>query len=120
MYFKVNMLGQFKHQANDAAQITAIRIADWKAVFLEQRAKGMMTWNAPFVELRSPNLFNLDSLIEKMRQTTDGNLHKLFYQCLRSYGSQESVLNDEWTPPPQLYGWTEVNPLLTWRSMPEI
>jgi hypothetical protein len=38
----------------------------------------MMTWNDPFVELRLPNLFNLDSLIEKMRQTTDGNLHKLF------------------------------------------
>ena len=75
MYFKVNMLGQFKQQANDAGQITAIRIADWKAVFLEQWAKGMMAWNEPFVELRSPKLFNLDSLIEKMRQTTDGNLH---------------------------------------------
>lgn len=75
MYFKVNMLGQFKQQVNDAGQITAIRIGNWKAVFLEQQAKGMMAWNEPFVELRSPKLFNLDSLIEKMRQTTDGNLH---------------------------------------------
>ena len=59
MSFKVYMLGQFKQQANDGGQITAIRIGDWKAVFLEQQAKGMMVWNEPFVELRSPKLFNL-------------------------------------------------------------
>ena len=72
------MLGQFKQQANESGQITAIRIGDWKAVFLEQRAKGMMAWNEPFVELHSPKLFNLDSVIEKVRQTTDGNLLYLF------------------------------------------
>ena len=75
MSFKVYLLGQFKQQANDDGQISAIRIGDWKAVCIEIRAKGMMVWNEPFVELRSPKLFNLDSLIEKIRQTTDGNLH---------------------------------------------
>jgi len=50
MSFKVYMLGQFKQQANDGGQINAIRIGDWKAIFLEQRAKGMMAWNEPFVE----------------------------------------------------------------------
>ncbi len=129
MFFKVYMLGQFKQQANDDGQITAIRIDDWKVVCIEQRAKGMMVWNESFVELRSPKLFNLwqdtferadessntywdwaldhlpalyaaqeltaqqlqsfvefpphqkpasfnlDSLMEKMRQATDGNLH---------------------------------------------
>ena len=59
MSFKVFLLGQFKLRANDDGQITAIRIGDWKAVFMEQRAKGMMVWNEPFVELRSPKLFNL-------------------------------------------------------------
>jgi hypothetical protein len=42
MSFKVYLLGQFKLQANDDGQITAIRISHWKSVFMEQRAKGMM------------------------------------------------------------------------------
>ena len=75
MYFKVYMLGQFKLHAHNDGQITATYIVEWKPVCMEIRAKGMMVWNEPFVELRSPKLFNLDSLIEKMRQTTDGNLH---------------------------------------------
>ena len=41
------------------SEITAIRVGDWKAVFMEQRAKGMQVWREPFVELRSPKLFNL-------------------------------------------------------------
>ena len=44
---------------NDDGQVTAIRIGDWKLVFMEQRAKGMMVWAEPFVELRLPKLFNL-------------------------------------------------------------
>ncbi|MGW8226271.1 MAG: sulfatase-like hydrolase/transferase, partial [Anaerolineales bacterium] len=115
--------------ANDDGQVTAIRIGDWKMVFMEQRAKGMMVWAEPFVELRLPKIFNLrrdpferadessntywdwvldhvpgiyaaqaltaqqlqsfvefpprqkpasfnlDSLLEKMQQATDGSLH---------------------------------------------
>ena len=45
MSFKVYLLGQFKQQANDDGQISAIRIGDGKSVFMEQRAKGMMVWN---------------------------------------------------------------------------
>jgi arylsulfatase A-like enzyme len=45
--------------ANDDGQVTAIRIQDWKIVFMEQRAKGMMVWAEPFVELRVPKIFNL-------------------------------------------------------------
>lgn len=44
---------------NDDGQVTAIRIGDWKIVFMEQRAKGMMVWAEPFVSLRLPKLFNL-------------------------------------------------------------
>ena len=44
---------------NDDGQVVAIRINDWKIVFMEQRAKGMMVWAEPFVSLRLPKLFNL-------------------------------------------------------------
>jgi arylsulfatase len=44
---------------NDDGRIVAVRIADWKIVFFEQRAKTMMVWAEPFVELRIPKIFNL-------------------------------------------------------------
>ena len=50
---------EFFFYTNDDGEITAIRIADWKVVFMEQRAKGMMVWAEPFVPLRIPKLFNL-------------------------------------------------------------
>jgi len=50
---------EFFFYTNDDGQVTAIRMGDWKAVFLEQRAKGMMVWVEPFVELRIPKIFNL-------------------------------------------------------------
>ena len=44
---------------NDDGQIVAIRYDAWKAVFLENSAKGFQVWREPFVELRIPLLFNL-------------------------------------------------------------
>jgi arylsulfatase A-like enzyme len=44
---------------NDDGQIVAMRIRDWKAVFLENRAHAFEVWREPFVELRMPLLFNL-------------------------------------------------------------
>jgi len=44
---------------NDDAQLVALRIDDWKFVFLEQRAKQLAIWIEPFVELRAPRIFNL-------------------------------------------------------------
>ena len=44
---------------NDDGQLVAIRIGDWKVVFLEQRARTLQVWSEPFVELRVPKLFNL-------------------------------------------------------------
>jgi arylsulfatase A-like enzyme len=44
---------------SDDGLITAIRYGDWKAVFYEQRAKGMQLWAEPFVALRMPKIFNL-------------------------------------------------------------
>jgi arylsulfatase A-like enzyme len=50
---------RFFYYTNDDGQIVALRIQDWKIVFMEQRAKTMQLWAEPFVELRLPKLFNL-------------------------------------------------------------
>ncbi len=44
---------------NDDGQIVAARYADWKGVFLENRAHAFEVWREPFVELRVPLLFHL-------------------------------------------------------------
>jgi arylsulfatase A-like enzyme len=44
---------------NDEGDIVAIRLGDWKAVFLENRAERLQIWREPFIELRLPYLFNL-------------------------------------------------------------
>jgi arylsulfatase len=46
---------------SDDGDLLGIRALDWKAVFLEQRAKGLGVWQDPFVTLRFPKLFNLRS-----------------------------------------------------------
>lgn len=44
---------------NDDGALVALRVGDWKMVFMEQRAKTMQLWAEPFVTLRVPKLFNL-------------------------------------------------------------
>ena len=44
---------------NDDGEIVAIRLGDWKAVFLENRGEAFGVWREPFTELRVPLLFNL-------------------------------------------------------------
>ena len=44
---------------NDGGNVAAIRVADWMAVYLENRAKQLQIWREPFIELRMPLLFNL-------------------------------------------------------------
>src|SRR5215813_2346478 len=44
---------------SDDGDLLAIRARDWKAVFLEQRSKGLGVWREPFSPLRVPKLFNL-------------------------------------------------------------
>lgn len=41
--------------------LAAIRVDDWKVMFLEQRARGPQIRSEPFVQLRSPYVFNLRS-----------------------------------------------------------
>ena len=44
---------------NDDGQIVAMRVGQWKAVFLENRGKAFEVWREPFTDLRVPLLFNL-------------------------------------------------------------
>ncbi len=43
----------------DTGEILAARVGRWKAVFMENRAKGMQIWREPFVTLRAPKIFDL-------------------------------------------------------------
>jgi arylsulfatase len=44
---------------SDDGDLIALRHADWKCVFMEQRAKTLQLWAEPFVPLRVPKIFNL-------------------------------------------------------------
>jgi arylsulfatase len=44
---------------NDGGEVVAIRVGDWKAIYLENRAHQLDVWREPFVHLRLPLLFNL-------------------------------------------------------------
>ncbi len=44
---------------DDGGQVAAIRVGDWKAVYLENRARQLQVWREPFIQLRLPLLFNL-------------------------------------------------------------
>jgi arylsulfatase A-like enzyme len=46
---------------NDDGSLVALRYAQWKVVFAEQRAEGFGVWQEPFVVLRLPKIFNLRS-----------------------------------------------------------
>lgn len=46
---------------SDDGDLMALRLGNWKAQFLEQRAHGVAVWQEPFVALRIPRLFNLRS-----------------------------------------------------------
>jgi arylsulfatase A-like enzyme len=43
----------------DDGQLSALRFGQWKVMFSEQRAHGMLVWQEPYVTLRFPKLFNL-------------------------------------------------------------
>ena len=45
---------------NDEGQLVAMRLANYKFVFMEQRVEGTMAlWGEPFIPLRAPKIFNL-------------------------------------------------------------
>jgi arylsulfatase len=50
----------FFFYVSDDGDLTALRMHNWKFVFMEQRAPGTLrVWAEPFTELRVPKIFNL-------------------------------------------------------------
>ena len=43
----------------DDGDVMAIRVGDWKAIYLENRAHRLQVWREPLIHLRLPLLFNL-------------------------------------------------------------
>ncbi len=43
----------------DGGEVSAIRVGDWKAHYLENRAHQLQVWREPFIQLRLPLIFNL-------------------------------------------------------------
>jgi arylsulfatase len=46
---------------SDDGDLMALRVGNWKCMFMEQRAKGFDVWKEPLVPLRTPDLYNLRS-----------------------------------------------------------
>jgi len=46
---------------SDYGYLVAIRVAQWKVTFAEQRAHGLDVWREPFVSLRAPKVYNVRS-----------------------------------------------------------
>ena len=69
---KVTRLGPRKQfiYVNDGGDVVAIRVGDWKAIYLENRADQLHVWREPFVHLRMPLLFNLRRDPFEKRSTT--------------------------------------------------
>jgi arylsulfatase len=46
---------------SDDGDLMALRVGDWKATFVEQRAHGLNVWREPMVSPRAPKIYNLRS-----------------------------------------------------------
>jgi len=46
---------------SDDGDLVALRVGNWKATFMEQRATGLGVWREPFVSMRIPKIYNLRS-----------------------------------------------------------
>lgn len=57
---------------SDDGDLMALRVGNWKAHFMEQRAHGLEVWREPMVTLRLPNLYNLRS--DPFERVTDDGL----------------------------------------------
>jgi arylsulfatase len=44
---------------SDDGDLFAIRVQNWKIVFIENNATGLAVWESEFTRLRVPNIFNL-------------------------------------------------------------
>jgi arylsulfatase A-like enzyme len=77
---------------SDDGDILGIRMDDYKAVLMEQRAKRMETWSEPFVKLRLPKMFNLrQDPFERADENSNTYWDWIFDHAWVMYKMQESV-----------------------------
>ena len=82
--------GEFIY-VNDAGEVVAIRVNDWKAVYLENRARQLDVWREPFVHLRLPLLFNLRRDPFERAQQNSNTYHDWFIDRAYVLGPMQAV-----------------------------
>ena len=95
--------GEFIY-VNDAGEVVAIRVNDWKAIYLENRARQLEVWREPFVHLRLPLLFNLRRDPFERAQHNSNTYHDWFidraYRARAAAGGGQQVSYDLKDIPP--------------------
>jgi arylsulfatase len=77
---------------SDDGDVLAIRVGDWKAVFMEQRAKQLACWAEPFVPLRVPHFFHLRrDPFERALESSNTYYDWLISHAFILYGTQAVV-----------------------------
>ncbi len=80
---------------NDDTDLTAMRINDWKMIFMEQRSTGTMAvWGEPFVTLRMPLLFNLRQDPYEFAQITSNTYWDWYLDHLFFVVAGQSIVYD--------------------------
>ena len=69
---------------SDDGDLMALRVGNWKAHFMEQRARGFGVWREPLVSLRVPNIYNLRSDPFE-RASEDADLFYGKWMCDRAF-----------------------------------
>jgi arylsulfatase len=64
----------------DDGELAGLRYDQYKAVFMEQRARGLEVWIQPFVQLRAPKLFNLRSDPFELAEQEAGEYDRWFIE----------------------------------------
>jgi arylsulfatase len=66
---------------SDDGDVLAVRMDNWKVVFMEQRTAGTLdVWKDPFVRLRAPNIFNLRTDPYEFAHTTSNTYNQWMFE----------------------------------------
>jgi arylsulfatase len=78
---------------SDTGDLCAIRVFNWKVVFLEQRAPGtLQVWREPYTELRIPLLFNLRTDPYERAQITSNTYEDWFIDHAYMMGPSQAFV----------------------------
>ncbi|BBO76214.1 arylsulfatase [Desulfosarcina widdelii] len=78
----------------DGGEVCAIRVGDWKAVYLENREKTLQIWREPFIKLRMPLLFNLRRDTFEKAQHNSNTYHDWVIDRAYMFGPMQVVASN--------------------------